>query len=475
MPISVFPERMDKLDPEDVNASLRTLETYIHYICERTEYAITNTFRTTNGLGSSAEAISLVLQEAVDDLSSLTGEVGALASAVNGKVDKVEGMGLSSNDYTDADKEDVDAIDGLADRVTNLEEHGGEANVIEIVKRNGTALPVVGKAVDVTVPTNVGELTNDSGYQNAQQVQAAVSAGLAFLLISETYGPAAMVSFSSETEGLPLKKCQVDIAPVQAGSGDPSPSNVRAITGWTGARVQRFVKNYAPQAEVTLATGDGNKSIDFVAPLPAGDYTFSSNLTSTYQGGCLLHVVKRDNTYQQFSLSPGSRVHATFTSSAENPVTRLRFYVGSNYRTSRSNSGSWSKLQVESGSTETAYEPCDVIDEAFPLTVYGGVLDVLAGILTVTYGHIASYAGESLPGAWISDRDIYIAGASPSAGAQVAYELADPVIYQLTPQMVTTLAGMNNIWADTGDVTVERGAYLAALQAEIERLQEGGN
>lgn len=84
MPISVFPERMDKLDPEDVNASLRTLETYVHYICERTEFALTNTFRTTTGLGSSAEAISLVLQEAVDNLATLTGQVGGLSGAVTG-------------------------------------------------------------------------------------------------------------------------------------------------------------------------------------------------------------------------------------------------------------------------------------------------------------------------------------------------------------------------------------------------------
>lgn len=153
MPISVYPERMDKLDPEDVNASLRTIETYIHYICERTEYAITNTFRTTNGLGSSAEAISLVLQEAVDNLSSLTGEVGALASAVNGKVDKVEGMGLSANDYTNAEKDKLAGIDADA-----------EANVIETVKVNGTALPVSGKAVDVTVPAKTSDLSNDSGF-----------------------------------------------------------------------------------------------------------------------------------------------------------------------------------------------------------------------------------------------------------------------------------------------------------------------
>jgi ribosomal protein L11 len=31
---------------------------------------------------------------------------------------------------------------------------------------------------------------------------------------------------------------------VQAGSGDPSPTNVRPITGWTGAKVMRCGKNF---------------------------------------------------------------------------------------------------------------------------------------------------------------------------------------------------------------------------------------
>lgn len=136
MPVSVFPERMDKLDPEDVNASLRTIESYIHYICERTEFALTNTFRTTTGLGSSAEAVSLVLEKAVNDIASLEGEMGTVQSDLNGKVDKAEGMGLSHNDYTDSEKASLaslsdavsqirEDITDLDERVTALEQEGG--------------------------------------------------------------------------------------------------------------------------------------------------------------------------------------------------------------------------------------------------------------------------------------------------------------------------------------------------------------
>lgn len=46
---------------------------------------------------------------------------------------------------------------------------GGEVNVIEVVKRNGTALPISNKAVDVSVPTKTSDLTNDSGFLTQHQ------------------------------------------------------------------------------------------------------------------------------------------------------------------------------------------------------------------------------------------------------------------------------------------------------------------
>lgn len=52
-------------------------------------------------------------------------------------------------------------LDALSDRVDEIVAEGGEPNVIETVKVNGTALTPVSKAVDVTVPTKTSDLTND--------------------------------------------------------------------------------------------------------------------------------------------------------------------------------------------------------------------------------------------------------------------------------------------------------------------------
>lgn len=85
----------------------------------------------------------LVIAEAVAQANAYTDDVA------EGKVDKEEGKGLSENDFTDEDKEKLDRV---------------QENVIEVVKRNGAALPVTDKTVDVEVPTATSALTNDSGY-----------------------------------------------------------------------------------------------------------------------------------------------------------------------------------------------------------------------------------------------------------------------------------------------------------------------
>ena len=54
------------------------------------------------------------------------------------------------------------------------------------------------------------------------------------------------------------------------------------------------------------------------------------------------------------------------------------------------------------------------------------------------------------------------------------YTLATPIVYQLTPQEVKTLLGVNNIFADTGDVEVEYRAdtklYIDKQIAELQAL-----
>lgn len=395
------------------------------------------------------------------------------------------------------------------------------------------------QTLDETMPTKQDKLTFDnvptsgssnpvksSGIKTALDGKAAASHTHAMsdvigLTTAIQYGPAGIVGFQG-SEDFPLASCVAEITPVQAGSGDPSPSNVRPISRRENVKVWRFGKNFFPQADVKLRTHEGNKTVNFPHPLPAGTYVFSADLTSTFDGNCLVHIIRGDGTSIQFSLPPGSRVSASFTSAEGNEVNGVKFYVGDTYNTSYNNSGAWSNIQVETGSTATAYEASEtVIDADLPELVYGGTLDVLSGVLTMTHvlyqpdsiwkvesGVVALneylYRGWSVcshyaQGVWDDSREDRYWGSETSvirirdtahATTKADYEaylaaqqqngtpvtfvfpLAAPITYQLAPQLVAAVAGANHIWADTGNVTVAYGAFPGALQRELPRAFE---
>ena len=77
------------------------------------------------------------------------------------------------------------------------------------------------------------------------------------------------------------------------------------------------------------------------------------------------------------------------------------------------------------------------------------------GTMDDTLDHIASYNGEALPSTWISDRDVYAEGTTPTIGAEVVYTRANPITVQLAPTPVKSLEGENNILANCGAVDVE--------------------
>lgn len=83
------------------------------------------------------------------------------------KVDKEEGKGLSSNDFTNDMATKLSGISASA-----------EENVIETVKVNNADLTVTNKAVNITVPTNNNQLTNGAGYQTASDVSTAISSAI---------------------------------------------------------------------------------------------------------------------------------------------------------------------------------------------------------------------------------------------------------------------------------------------------------
>lgn len=96
----------------------------------------TTAIATLNGKDTDTGSVAKTVKDAVDAAKA------TLQGNIDGKVDKVTGKGLSTNDYTNDEKT---KLEGIAD--------GAQVNVIESVKVNGVALTPTAKAVDVTVPT----------------------------------------------------------------------------------------------------------------------------------------------------------------------------------------------------------------------------------------------------------------------------------------------------------------------------------
>ena len=85
---------------------------------------------------------------AVKGSISKTDLTSNLQTEISNKVDKESGKGLSTNDYTNAEKTKLAGIAAQA-----------QVNVIEEVQVNGTALAITNKAVNIEVPTTA-DITN---------------------------------------------------------------------------------------------------------------------------------------------------------------------------------------------------------------------------------------------------------------------------------------------------------------------------
>lgn len=304
----------------------------------------------------------------------------------------------------------------------------------------------------------------------------------------------AVASFPDGGDGVPVVDIKVSIEPVQEGSGDPGPGNIRPISGWNGAVVKRVGKNlYPPYTEpytnndVTLTpNGDGSftltgsaSSSNFTAakllPFPIdkeAPFSFSLN-NDVVNSEVGVRAINPPSYGTLITANEVGRVREGMTISSYAP-NRAQVVVVSNHGAVAAIK---LKPQLELGASATEWaayteESAAVSWADVAGSVYGGELDLTAGTLTVTHGYIASYAGEALPGEWISDRDVYAEGTSPSTGAQVVYELAAPVTYAVQAAALRTVLGVNHVFADCGDVAVEyRADVVLYIDKKIAELQ----
>jgi len=291
--------------------------------------------------------------------------------------------------------------------------------------------------------------------------------------------PTGAVATVTDGTALLMPSLKVGIEPVQEGSGDPSPDNIRPISGWDECNVTRTGKNILKLSEWELASSskmiiDTNNIIITSTPYQETLNKYNVQTQSTCMFSFHVKVVEIHGDAALFRVYANSI--ALNEINLDSVGTEKNITVVIPNGTKYISFGGWayngkveiSNIQLELGSTATTYEPytgttytIEFRDGDNPLTVYGGELNVISGLLTVTDAYISSYNAETLPSTWISDRDVYAEGATPTTGAEVVYKLANSVTYHLTPTQIRTLVGNNNIWADTGNII--EGKYFKSL------------
>ena len=222
--------------------------------------------------------------------------------------------------------------------------------------------------------------------------------------------------FSDGADNLPMSELTVGITPSQSGSGDPAPNNIRPISGWTGVTVTHTGKNmFSTPYDISKPDGYGSNwlgtSIEngwivqtgrpaavggyggvSVHNIKAGTYTFSfdadASATLNNQYTVTIYSKYTDGTENQQTLGyafTASRFSSSVTFTADIATFAIRATASGSDNTQVFK---YTNVQLESGSSATAYEPyqsntitVDWTSEAG--TVYSGTLDVKTGVLTV--------------------------------------------------------------------------------------------
>lgn len=258
-----------------------------------------------------------------------------------------------------------------------------------------------------------------------------------------------MVTISDGIDGHALD-VTASWTPTQAGSGDPSPENIRAISGRDKITLTRCGRNLWSYGDLTITS----TSIKEIAlNYPAGQYVFAANLDTdaktTVQIGVLV-----DGAWRYTQNAPAKPIAIKIT--ATKSFGGIRLYAGSS--PSEQATTTYRNTAVWAGSiAPAAYVPYsgESATLSFPETIYGGSVDQ-DGNGVKEWDVISSYSGEPLPGEWISDRNTYTAGSTPTTGAQVAYKLAAPTTFTAAgAKSFTAKSSVNTVLSDADSVKVK--------------------
>lgn len=326
------------------------------------------------------------IQDAINDHASL------IDGLDTNKVSKVAGKGLSTNDFTNDAQSKLSGLPTGTDLDTTLETKvdkrtsGTEVYMHNATTQGGATLTETPTAGAVPLYGTGGVLKAAAPVADNDVVRKAelddVKDNLNAVSVTNTVS-GAIASFSDGADNVPVKSLVVNIEPVQKGTGDPSPDNIRPISGWTGAEIEGCGKNLLPTW--TSTSGKGYSSYIPVDFDKNPSYVFSCTV-----GTDVLRTMffAYDAYKNQIARTTGTDAQireiskTSFSSEVTGDINNIAFirtnFYGSSMTADMIKNGN---CQVEIGSTPTDYEPYTgkEISVTFPSsagTVYGATLTI---------------------------------------------------------------------------------------------------
>lgn len=94
----VFPESINAIPKSDPENAFRIIEDYIRYMCQRTDWAISNVGKTVSAAGVSSTETYMLLQTLQNTVSALQSTVNSQGSSISALLQSVTTLG---NDYAE--------------------------------------------------------------------------------------------------------------------------------------------------------------------------------------------------------------------------------------------------------------------------------------------------------------------------------------------------------------------------------------
>ena len=394
-----------------------------------------NALTTANSAQSSADASGALAsqaatkadaaQSAAESARQAAETAQATAANFDGRITSAEQQASEALNMAQSFDEQARAAITTANNAANVATEAqatANATALELARQR-TALETIGSQqtaainsagiAQVTAINNAGQAVLDSlpsDYMNGVELVKDYTLGL-YPQIETDYAP--IVSFDNGADNIPVKELNVKILPNQSGTGDPSPSNIRPISGWTGVNVTMTGKNLL----------DVGSQIAVTFPSEAG----------TVYGGTL-------------------------------DVTRGVLTIGYKYYTD-SGTGPWGEVTSGGARYYIGGITTDAVDsDTTGVCNIGKLVSSFYddGVCVTSNGRINLCGSLHNAFSSVDELKTYLA----SNPLELVYKLAASTSYQLTPIQVKTLLGVNNVWADAGNTSVTYRADLGLFITE---------